>query len=467
MTMLIFYRIALHEMQERINMFSKARWGWFFVGSVIISLFLSGYAQGTSSSERNAGVLSQASFEGVMAYVELDGEIYLRIGETDERIQLTNDADQHQYKNPQFSPDGSHLAYLKTDPNKGETLFDLHVMNLADRTTQMLVEDVENYDWEPGGQSIAVGFSMDLNCQSPDEDTARGIWKVSLATGQLEEILPASANNPKDAPVFSFDGQWLSYQEYPCFSSGFNTHVWNLDSHEDINLGMGDLSWVPNDNLLTWSEDTSWSGGEIAGVMMRSPDQQNNQLIYQDNQMTALASVWSPDMNWIAVVLGTPIESGGFFDPSEMEHRLVLVRPDGSQPREISSDLDFGFRLIWSPNSEQIVFTTGNQVRPDWNLYSLETQEIISLPDFGAGGLDWINAIDLPQPNPTEIKPTEPELAASNSEIVATQSVAIESAAQAPIKSSKSNALLLAFGGIGLILISGVILLLVLKSARK
>lgn len=449
-------------------MLSKNSELWILL-CLFFSFFLCSYSHGICTINEELGLVSKTNFEGVIAYVGVDGDIYMLFGETGQRIQLTNDADQYYYRNLQFSPDHHHLAYLKSDPQKGEFRFDLHVMNIADKMTRMLVEDVENYDFSPDGQSIAFGYAMSINCQAADKNTARGIWEVSLVTGQLEELIPASANTPNDSPAFSFDGQWLSYREYPCFSSGFITHVWSVESHKDIKLGIGDLNWVPNDNLLTWSEDTSWSGGEIAGVIMRSPDQQDDQLIYQDKNMTALASVWSPDMNWIAIVLGTPIESGGFFDPSEMEHRLVLVQPDGSQMREISSALDFGFRLIWSPNSEQLIFTTNSQERPDWNLYGLQTQEIIGLPDFGVGGLDWASTIELPQPTPTEIKPTQTEFKptqtkteTSNSEILAT-----ESAPQAPIKSSKSKVLLLIIGGIGLILISGVILLLVLLSARK
>jgi Tol biopolymer transport system component len=441
-------------------MFSKNRWLWLLL-SLFFSFVLCGFSQKINMANGELGLVSKTSFEGVIAYVGLDGDIYILFGETGQRIQLTYDSDQHQYRNLQFSPDNQLLAFLKSDSQKGESRFDLYVLNLLDKTTRMLAEDVENYDFAPDGESIAFGYDMRINCQSYDRNTAHGIWKVSLVTGQLEEIIPASANTPKDSPAFSFDGQWLSYQEYPCFSSGFVTHVWSIVSHEDINLGIGDLEWAPDKNLLLWSEDTSYSGGGIAGVILRSPDDKDYQLIYQDKQMTAYASFWSPSKKWIAIVLGTPIDSGPYFAPSEMERRLVLVKPDGSQLQEIYPESDFG-SVIWSPTGEQIIFKTNVQEHPVWKLYQIDTQELIGLPDFGVGELDWTSTIDIPQAASTEITPTQTITSASNPEIFRTESITNVS-----INSSNSKILILSFGGIGLIIISGVILLFVLLNARK
>jgi len=132
--------------------------GFSFLSIFIFMLF--------SFSLLNANRFGQEippTFKGVIAYIERDGDIYLHIGNTNQIIQLTFDANEHYYSTPKFSPNGQFLGFLKSDNQKGETTYDLHILDLETKQTKKLVENVDDwggYDWAPDSKSIAFGYSI-------------------------------------------------------------------------------------------------------------------------------------------------------------------------------------------------------------------------------------------------------------------------------------------------------------------
>lgn len=64
----------------------------------------------------------------------------------------------------------------------------------------------------------------------------------------------------------------------------------------------------------------------------------------------AVAPVWSPDGEWIAFVANG--EEAGLLN-------IFVVRPDGSDLRQLSDRRDFNVEPAWSPTSQQIVYRSG------------------------------------------------------------------------------------------------------------
>lgn len=343
------------------------------------------------------------SIEGVIVYIELDGDIYLYVGDTGERVQLTTDANRYRYNLPKFSPDGRHLAFLRTNPEAGESRFDLHVMDLTTKAVRRLVENVDewgNYNWTPNSESIVYGYAFEKICQSPDQTKTYGIWQVQLETGVTQEIIPPrSPNEPLKSPVFSFDGRWMSFESFPCFSEGFQLHTMDLSNNQVYNFGFAEADWSPNHNRLALSQE-AWAGGE-GGVMLVTADQAGMQILQEAGNLSSGDPRWSPDGEWIAVRQYT-LTDGMFMFSDEItswEDHLVLIHTTGNQLKIVcSSEEIWGCRMIeWSPSGSQIIYTVLGAEKVDWYLYILSTGESINMPEFGDGGIDWMSSEQLPR----------------------------------------------------------------------
>lgn len=349
--------------------------------------------------------------EGVIAYVELDGNIYLMIGEDRTRIKITDDAGLIHYENPQFSPDGTRLAFLKTDMEKGEDRLDLFAMDLSTKSQVRLAEDVGSFDWSPDGKRIAFGYSFEVSCQDPSRSDAKGIWEIELATGETTEIIPANENAPKEMPVYSPDGQWIKYRDYICFSgSGYRTSIFNYSTGEIFMVGLIDGEWFTDQNFLLYSDDTQWGGG-ISGIYATSPDLEKNFTLYQDESLTAYQPIWSPHYDRIAVKLMTPQKYDEDFDESTAVREIALISKEGKKETILYSGLNSGLPVMWSPSGKQLLFTTweSGATRVDkWHLYDIPSNQVIDLDDFGVSGIDWIASITLSQTSePTTVPPAQ------------------------------------------------------------
>lgn len=388
----------------RINVFIS-----FVLSLIVILISLSA----NPVDAKGLGLQQPHRMDGVIAYVELDGDIYLFLGETGERIQLTADANQYRYSIPRFSPDGRYLAFLKTDPEKGESRYDLHVMNLETKETKLLIENLDdwgNFNWSPDSRSIVYGYRFEMLCQAPDQTSTYGIWQVQLDTGAAREIVsPRTPSAPLKSPEFSFDGNWLSFESFPCFSEGFQLQTIEISTDQIYDFGFGEADWSPNQNRLAWSQEV-WAGGD-GGIVLLSPNQGEKQTIQEAGNLSTGDPRWSPDGQWIAFRRYT-FTDGLYIFSDEMttwEDYLVIARVDGSEQKMVCSSEDiWGCRMVeWSPSGSQIIYTVNKDDTVDWYLYTLSTGESVNLSEFGEGGIDWMPSSRLPQVNLPTVEPTQ------------------------------------------------------------
>lgn len=438
---------------------------WFVAFSVVFLLLSMSFQVSAHLSEQE----TISSFDDVIAYVERDGDIYLHIGQTNQIIQLTFDANEHYYSTPKFSPNGQFLGFLKSDNEKGETTYDLHIMELETLHTKKLVENVDDwggFDWAPDSKSIAFGYSIEKACRDYEQTETYGIGEVSIETNLVKEIItPSSPNAPMKKPEYSFDGKYLSFETYPCFSAGFSAGIFDFSSGETTMIGSREIDWSPYKNEIIASNDVM--SGEIGDLSLFSANQTTNEIIFESSEFFIADPHWSP--KGILVALRYHTLSGGMYlysdETTEWEDKLVIMDIENSQTYDIcTSEEIWGCKFIaWSPGRNQFFFYEQDQGQIDFYLYSLESKHKISFPELSEGGLDWISYELLPDVFlPTSTPPVEDEF------IEPSQEVSIETPQNInPVETSNNQILL--FLGIGLIGMSFLIaiILFIFKRLKK
>lgn len=422
-----------------------------FSSSVIISFILFFLTQ---SSQVNAHLSEQETtspFDDVIAYVERDGDIYLHIGKTNQIIQLTFDANKHYYSTPKFSPNGQFLGFLKSDNEKGGTTYDLYIMELETKQAKKLAENVDDwggFDWAPDNKSIAFGYSIEKACMDYDQTETYGIGEVSIETNQIKEIItPSSPNSPMKKPEYSFDGKFLSFETYPCFSAGFNAGIFDFSSGETSMIGSREIDWSPNQNEIIASNDVM--SGEVGDLSLFSANQTTNEIIFESNEFFIADPHWSPKGNLVALRYHTL--SGGMYlysdETTEWEDKLVIMDIINGQIYDICTTEEiWGCRFItWAPKGDQFFFYEEDKGQIDYYLYSLESKQKISFPEISEGGLDWMSYELLPDSvSPTPTSPVEDVFIEPSLEVSTETPQNLK-----PVETSDNQVLL--FLGIGLI----------------
>lgn len=155
-------------------------------------------------------------------------------------------------------------------------------------------------------------------------------------------------------PAWSPDGKQVVYEKF-IYDSKQNQPLFAKDATFDIRFS-GEFPAISNTGKLTLSPFGDVGGGTTTpfdklAVYVSNLDGTNRKQVFQQDGGGAFSPAWSPDGNWI--VFGY----GGFFAARENNPaQLMMVHPDGSGRRELTSGpLNKGFPS-WSPDGKHIVY---------------------------------------------------------------------------------------------------------------
>jgi Tol biopolymer transport system component len=149
-----------------------------------------------------------------------NGEIYAINADGSEQTRLTND--RHNDGNPDWSPDGTKIAFESIRP--GGIAYEIWVMNADGSDPRMLTSNDANDlnpSWSPDGTKIAF---------RSDRDPA-GIY-VMNADGSGETNI--SNNPPVSHPSWSPDGTKIAFQRY--IDGNWEIYVMNADGSGQTNI---------------------------------------------------------------------------------------------------------------------------------------------------------------------------------------------------------------------------------------
>lgn len=281
--------------------------------------------------------------DGRWIVFDLLGHIYRVSSDGGRSTALTQSSGIALNYDPQYSPDGTHIAFVSDRAGKS----DLWVMD-ADGS------DPRRIGGHPGGRAAEPEWSPDGKTVYVRYPTA-GIWAYSVASGQARHL----AGDKEDylcSPSASPDGRHLYFQGY---TGGSPAYMEPLDANlQIIRLNLRRDEAVPE--ILS---DGHW--GEMAPRL--SPDGRylafvrripNGTIRYRGHTFGPRAALWVRDL-------------------ATGETRLVAdpVETDLAEGWAANQIVSFFPRYSWFPDSESIAITRGGKILRVW-IEDGETREI-------------------------------------------------------------------------------------------
>jgi len=302
--------------------------------------------------------------------------------DTTSRRVLTTPSEQELDISPSFSPDGSRVAFVRS--NVGGMVSELYVVPVGRGELKRLTYDsrniLGNLAWTPDGREIVF---------SSTRGGAPGLWRIPASGGTPEAVLGGSVNAAN--PIISWKGKLLAYQQtleqndiwrlplandklrqgapIPIVvSKGFNARPrFSPDgkkiAFESTRSGYSEI-WICGSDGSNCASLTSLHG--VAGAAQWSPDGRSIAFEFRPKEFTEIyiAEVGGGQPRMVATFPGT--DNGGpswsrdgewiyFYSNREgSRFQLWKVHPGGGSPIQVTKN--GGIFGIESPDGKYLYF---------------------------------------------------------------------------------------------------------------
>jgi eukaryotic-like serine/threonine-protein kinase len=288
---------------------------------------------------------------------------------------------------PAFSADGQQIAFRSEREGGG-----IFVMGATGESVRRVTDFGYNPAWSPDGKEIAVATE---GVTEPGMRMAISeVWRVNLATNARTRIDKGDAVQPSWSP----NGRRIAY--WGLAAQGAERSVWTVpvDGGEAVRVNWDRFLnwnpiWSPDGNWLYFISDRSGSlnlwrirvdqeTGKVSGepepvtsssesIRLLSMSKDGRRIAYATDERRANLETFAFDPDRLepagefrtiqvakAVRTVDPSPDGQWlvFDTLPPQEDLYLVRPDGSELRQLTRDEHRDRIPRWSPDGKRIVF---------------------------------------------------------------------------------------------------------------
>jgi dipeptidyl aminopeptidase/acylaminoacyl peptidase len=314
---------------------------------------------------------------------------------------------------PRWSPDGRQLAFVSSRGDKPQ----IYTLPTAApggeaRALTAMENGAHSLDWSPDGSRIAY-----LSPMSGDERAAEDVGdEPPEPTDKLE------SKHRKERRVEDELNRWdprpmwrIPYRQGTSYVDERYDQIYVVETTEsteakprrltDLNASYSQPRWSPDGGSIYTSRTTNPEGDEPWRAMniYRLDAETGAEVALTDGEYSAYAPSPSPDGRWIAY-------GRGHIGITDMPERLALMGVDGSETRVINEALDREvFDLAWAPDNELIlsIESEGNLLlwvyQPETDSLNLAHDGLYDIEQIAAGGKS-LTAMTVSTPtNPQEL----------------------------------------------------------------
>lgn len=319
--------------------------------------------------------------KGQVAYI-INGNVWYQNLETGESRQLTYDANAsedflHVYTDINFSPGGRYLAYEygRSDDGTLQTyIVDLATMQLV---SQLPGEMIVGWRYQKdklivGHNSALCGDWMDPLVVNADVDFIASV--VNPAKGTISELVTLHNGYRLPTRVFGSDNR-MEFMPCPCdaYECYWAREVFS-STGEQLSYEQEITSAYSSDGRYKIPIFYSIHQPETTPLVVEDLQAGTKTGIFLEEGKYPTTADWSPANDWIVIWLG---------DTAEMNHRsrAMVIRPDGSEAREISPHP--GDTVGWFPDGRLILMSMNED---QLVLYDCDTGQTETLATLDSGG---------------------------------------------------------------------------------
>ena len=130
-------------------------------------------------------------------------DIYVRLINAGEPIRLTNT--EFTERHPTFSPDGLHIAFVRSLKTHGEVII-IPALGGAERRVASLFSGFASVSFSPDGETLAV-----IDTDDSTEGKPYAVHLINLVTGERKRLNPPGEYTGETTPRFAPDGKSLAF----------------------------------------------------------------------------------------------------------------------------------------------------------------------------------------------------------------------------------------------------------------
>ena len=201
---------------------------------------------------------------------------------------------------------------------------------------RVLVETGTEFDWAPDGDRLVVAAGARLSI-------------VDALTGEQTTLTKSfeGASDPKWSP----DGSLIAYRYCGDTGCGLAAVAPNDSDNRSLMAPGGHpvgMSWSPDSTRIAF---VTGPGNGLPGQLHLLEVDRKSVRPVSTTDAFYTETAWSFDGAWISFLEWKPDNSSG----------LSIIRPDGTNERSLSDDLDYVASPEWSPTEEEIAFSGSDQ----------------------------------------------------------------------------------------------------------